>query len=242
MERKHDKVVIVGCSDSKSETPWDDKDCEFWGVNNLFLTLPDKPWSRWFEIHPFECKNNLYSRRWKYDFRGQKVNDYIAGLGKLKCPVYMQQKWDIVPTSTEYPIKDITEDFGRYFTNTISYEIALAIYMQFKEIGIYGVDMAVDSEYHHQRPSCEFFLGIALGKGININIPDEADLVKTRFLYGYEEKQEDAWMKKVKNQAMSMQQRMVKSQQVVMNEQRKVDQYTGAISACNEQIKIWKSL
>lgn len=242
MEKKFKKVAIIGCSDSKSEAPWDDKDWEFWGVNNLFLTLNDKPWTRWFELHTFTCQNATFSRRWKYDFRGQKVNDYMTGLSKLKCPVYMQQKWDIIPNSKIYPIKEILETFGGYFTNTISYEIALAIYMGFEEIGIYGVDMAVDTEYHHQRPSCEYFIGLALGKGIKITIPEEADLIKTRFPYGFGEKKEDAWMKKVRNQALSMQARMMKSQQIVNTEQRKVDQYVGAISACNEQIKIWKSL
>ena len=49
--------------------------------------------------------------------------------------------------------------------------IALAIYEDFDIIHVYGVDMAVCGEYEQQRPSCEFFCGIAKGKGIELYIP-----------------------------------------------------------------------
>ncbi len=68
--------------------------------------------------------------------------DYLKAIASLDCPVYMQQHWDIVPKSVPYPLQDILSSFGRYFTNSVSYMIALAIKVGAKEIGCWGVDMA----------------------------------------------------------------------------------------------------
>lgn len=242
------KVCIVGCSSSKSLAPFDNPEYEIWGVNNLYHHVPRA--TRWFEIHHITEKDGVYYRRDQKEFRGQTVNDYLKGLGewgvKNNCPVYMQKKWDIVPTSVEYPIDDMTKAFGGYFTNTISYELALAIVERFTEIAVYGVDMAVDTEYHHQRPSCEFFLGIAFGQGIKINIPDEADLLKTRFLYGFQEPLATAWNNKMKmmNQAINEKQGKCQGEinqlkhQTGLKEQQ-LQQYIGARVAAKEVIKIW---
>ncbi|NIP32916.1 hypothetical protein GWN26_10705, partial [Candidatus Saccharibacteria bacterium] len=235
---------IVGCSDSKTLAPFNDSNYEFWGVNNLFVNMPDKPWTRWFEIHEITHDGKHFKRREHfsqnpYDFRGQPVDDYIKGLGKLTCPVYMQKRWPNIPNSVVYPLKEIIEAYGNYFTNTVSYEIALAIFEGFKTIGIYGVDMAVGSEYGHQRPSCEYFIGLAIGLGIEVYIPPEADLLKIRHLYAFEENKEAAWLKKVRSQIESMKTRLKHSQQQLKTAETQVNQYIGAISAAQEQIKIW---
>ena len=61
---KKEKVCIVGCSNTKDLAPFDLADeFEFWGVNNLFLTLPDKPWTRWWEIHLIEYEDGKWLRR-----------------------------------------------------------------------------------------------------------------------------------------------------------------------------------
>jgi hypothetical protein len=144
VEKTKNKVCIVGCSQSKDEVPFNLKDeFEFWGVNNLFLTLPG-PWTRWFEIHNFAFTDGKWLRRGGSDFRGQPVAQYLEGLQSLKCPVYMQASNPLVPNAAQYPLREVVESFGRYFTNTISWEIALAIKEGFEEIRIYGVDMAVD--------------------------------------------------------------------------------------------------
>jgi hypothetical protein len=65
--------------------------------------------------------------------------------------------------------------------------------MGFKEINLSGVDMAQDgivvqtAEYRAQRPSCEFFLGIASGRGIKVVLPPGSDLLIADHLYGFED-------------------------------------------------------
>jgi hypothetical protein len=106
---------------------------------------------------------------------------------QTKFPIYMQEKNPDIPMSVRFPKEKIMEEFGNYFTNSISWEIALAVMEGFKEIHLYGVDMATHSEYAYERPSVEYFLGWAQGRGIKIMIPQKSDLLKTLWLYPYQD-------------------------------------------------------
>jgi hypothetical protein len=243
---KKDKVAIVGCADSKMAAPFSQpNEWEFWGVNNLHLTMPKAPWSRWFEIHNINFSNNTYFRRGKTDFRGQPVQQYLEGINALGIPVYMQRPWTIVPNSVQFPFKPIIDKYGTYFTNTISWMMALAMIEGFKTIGVYGVDMAVSSplrhqnEYSHQRPSCEYFIGMARGMGIEVILPDNCDLLKTRYMYGLQEPQEHAFNKKLNDMLQSMEQRQTEADKKHKIAEQQIQQYIGARSAIQEIAKIW---
>ncbi|NMD04081.1 MAG: hypothetical protein GYA71_12470, partial [Bacteroidales bacterium] len=71
-----------------------------------------------------------------------------------------------------------------YFTNSISYMIAYAIYKGYEKIELYGVDMSARDEYINQRGSVMYWIGFARAKGIEVNLASGID--KPCFLYGYE--------------------------------------------------------
>lgn len=248
--KRKSKVAIVGCASSRNLVPWNDPDMEYWGVNNLYLSEPVgvRPWSRWFEIHEItQDAQGTFLRRGNPIFRGQPVGDYLKGLASLGIPVYMQRPWANVPNAVEYPIHEVLKRFGGYLTNSISYQICIAIMEGFKEIHLYGVDMAVSSplathnEYAWQRPSCEFFLGIAAGMGIKIHIPDSSDLLKSRFLYAYDEPKMQAWDKKVEDTLNNLTAQEQKAQRMINEGQRKLDQAIGAKVGIMEINKTWQS-
>jgi hypothetical protein len=191
LRRKKDKVIILGyCPYTLADVPWDNPDFEFWGMNDLYTQIPKA--DRWFEMHVRELVEKT-----------PRSANHLQWLRDAKLPVYMHQHYDDIPFSVEYPLEEIMESYqyGNYLNNSCSYMTALAIHMGYKEIRIYGIDMASDSlldrEYGYQRPSCEYWLGIAAGKGIKIMIPPKADMLKLRFQYGYVEDDEA----KVKMQA-----------------------------------------
>jgi hypothetical protein len=99
-----------------------------------------------------------------------------------------------------------------------------------------------NSEYGPQRPSCEFFLGIAAGLGIRITIPPEADLLKTRFLYGFQEREQSAWEMKIANMLNSMQVRLQKAQMTQQAAEKQINQYVGAIEGVKETQRVWSNL
>lgn len=244
---KKSKVAIIGCADSKNVAPFDQpQDWEFWGVNNLHLSMPKAPWTRWFELHSIQHDTNSgqYFRRGKPDFRGQRVDQYLSSLNAMNIPVYMQRPLPIIPNAVGFPVQQILQIFGNYFTNTISWQLALAIMEGFKTIGIYGVDMAVSSplrhqnEYSHQRPSCEYFVGLARGRGVEVIIPPTSDLLKTNFLYCYQEPEENAFVLKMDEMEKSMAQRQADAENKLKMSEAKMHQYIGARSAIQEIKKI----
>jgi len=181
---------------------------------------------------------------------GSPGKRYEQMLQEMKTPIYMQEVYPDIPASVRYPLEDIINEFGverldnsnikdAYFTNSISFMTALAIYEGFEEIHIYGVDMAVNEEYGEQRPSCEYYLGIARGRGIKIYIPPEADLLKARFMYGYEDDGKAAWELKLKTTLDSMRAQKQQSDINARGQQSVSDKYEGAITALMEMQKTW---
>lgn len=126
------KVAILGFTQSFQKAPFGDPSWEIWGLNELYMFVPR--WDRWFELHS----------RAVYEADKTRVSDHVQKLMGMTCPVYMHQRWDDIPGSVPYPLDAIIQRFGNYFTNTISYMLALAIMEGFTEIGVYGVDMCHD--------------------------------------------------------------------------------------------------
>ncbi len=167
------RVAIVGTSDtSRQLAPFDDPSWEIWVLGSACGPLTNVRIDRIFEIHA--------------DAQIEGADERAFLRGNTTIPVYMQECADWVPMATEYPTEAIIKEFGRYFTNSISYMIALALYEGVDEIGVWGVDMAAGSEYAAQRPSCEYMIGIARGRGIDVFIPEVSDLLKCAELYGAE--------------------------------------------------------
>jgi hypothetical protein len=127
-------------------------------------------------------------------------------------PVYLYEAQpEDCPDCLAYPREEVYKYFAeyytasdefKYFTNSITWMIALAIMqlcpdpkgqpVEGAQIAVYGVDMQVagsegNSEYGYQRPSCEWAVGYAMGRGIPLTLPDQSDLCKTSFTYGDEE-------------------------------------------------------
>lgn len=202
-ENKRKKVAIVGFAPSWKEAPFADQDTDIWLLNEMYKLAPQVPvfrFDRWFEIHDRNSPSKATA-------------EHIAFLKQCPCPLYMWDHFDDLPSSIPFPKDEIIawlEKQGRigarYFTNTISWMIALAMYEGFEEIAIYGVNMSTDSEYGYQKPSCEYFIGLAEGMGIKVFIPQSSELLKCTQLYGFESNNNlNAW---IKEQATELSARM----------------------------------
>ena len=178
------KVAIIGTApSSRMLAPFDDDSFEIWACSPYFnietRTFCDLPrMTMFFELHKWD-EPALVDK-----LREAQADGYKRWLKSLECEVITQEPLE---NCKQYPIDKIVEEFGRYFTNSIAYMIAYAILEGATEIHLYGVDMAADDEYGGQRPSCEYLLGVAAGKGIKIYVPKVSDLLKCRHLYAFDE-------------------------------------------------------
>lgn len=169
------KFAIVGFAESSRHlAPFDDDEWDIAAMNQLYRHIPRADF--WYEMHRRE------------DFLADQVpgTDYLAWLKTCEIPIYMVDHFDDIPNSVRFPIEDAVKMFGDYFYSTISYMIALAIMQGYEEIGIWGVDLSHDSEYEYQKPSAEYLLGVAIGRGISVRLPGQSALLKGMYRYGYE--------------------------------------------------------
>lgn len=168
------KIAIVGTAPSSClDAPYDDESWEIWSLGcNVQM---NKRFTRWFEMHTERVLRE--AKAW------DDLLPYWQKMGDKLMVGHPSPAW---PDAKKYPIDDITAKFGRYFTSSISYMLALAIHEGADVIGLWGIDMVGDEEYGNQRPCCEYFLGIARGMNIELVIADESPLLRHERLYGFE--------------------------------------------------------
>ncbi len=174
---KREKVAIVGTApSSRMLAPFADLAWDIWACSpGNMNTLPRV--DVWFEMH-----KNLH---WpEYEAYGKP---YLEWLSKQAFPVYMQDQF-YFPHALSYPVDEMVKEFGGdFFSSSFVWMMAMAITKGYKEIGLYGVDMASQQEYILQRPGFYFFKREAERRGIKVDAPRESDIMQSPGLYGYSE-------------------------------------------------------
>lgn len=188
------KLAIVGTHPrTRSNAPFDDPNVDIWVFNESAQTTPefypnepDKQWcKRWdavIQLHKPEVyrsqTNWVNNRHWEWLQRnhGDKV-------------IWMQNADPDVPNSKTIPLDEIIESVPgasyKWFTSSAAYSIALAIYLGYKEIGLYGLDMESNTEYGYQLMNFVFWIGVCEGLGINLYHVSNKKYFSEK-LYGYE--------------------------------------------------------
>lgn len=152
------ELIILGKGPSRKHCPFD---AEVWGVNNVYETV--SCWDR-----------TQVTKLFAFDY----VSDMIKGMRATGIPIVGWQYY----ADEKYPLDEIVSKFGvDYFTNSISYMVAMAIYKGYEKIRLYGVDQRSGAEYINEKSGVEFWIGVAIGHGINVEISSGSHLLKTRY-------------------------------------------------------------
>ena len=181
-ERIRMRINIVGSAPGWEDCPVNDG--FIWGINNMHL------------LRDVDLIVDVHKTR--NDPKEQKDKIHLAVLKDKNIHAFLHSKIEGMPNVDRYPIEEITKKFGvDYFGCGIDYIVALAIYSGATEIHLYGIWMAQGTEYAHQKPSLEFWLGYAMGAGIKIHIHGAYSAILRTYnglMYGYETHQK--WVNK----------------------------------------------
>lgn len=204
-----DKIAILGSAPSSTMlAPFEDKSWAVWCTSpSVFASVASKRSDVWFEVHrwlPYPPGNSG-----KPGTRPWFSPEFRQFLREYQGPVFMSHPqsfkdegtWEElvhygpihadIPHSIPYPFGQLLKKHGPFqFTSSISEMLALAIECQPKVIGLFGVDMAAETEWAYQRPGCQHFVGLAQALGIEIVLPPESDLMRHSTIYGYGEHNE----------------------------------------------------
>lgn len=188
MGKKIGSVAIVGLGNSCSEYLMSrirsEKFDEVWAINSISgVIYHDKcfmmdPPSRFFDSPNAGKQTNIMVDRLK---------------AKLGVPIFSCTTDKRCPDVVEYPLQEVLQKTKyAYLNNTVAYSIAFAIAQEVKEIHLYGIDFTYSNVAFAEagRGCCEFWLAIAISKGIKVNIAHNSSLLDTNVkedqkLYGY---------------------------------------------------------
>jgi hypothetical protein len=173
------KIAILGGASTIRFAPFDDMSWELWShasCRDRCRRAPDLL----FDLHPKDLWANPKKKAWD--------PGYLKWLKRNHIPIYMQERYAEVPASIRYPFETMITEFPRgYMTNQSAYMIALALMSGVTHLAVYGCHYQAKSEYWSQRGSMEYWLGVAEGRGVQVLIPPQCDLLNNPpLLYGYE--------------------------------------------------------
>ncbi len=205
-----DSVALIGMGPSWREA-LESKADENWGINYIYeLTEgePDLKIDRVFDIHELRMYRNSRDKVEKHI----KHWDYLTSDKPFRF--YAPMEYEEVPGLEVYPIEEALKleyGFNRYideegntkrarlFTSSFDYLMALAIlelldgkvhvHGEGKRVELYGWSMgwanASETEYKYQLPGTAHWIGIALGRGIEVVLDKQTTIFKSQ-MYTYE--------------------------------------------------------
>jgi len=165
-----DAIYIIGKGASAIKCPEkkpEGKQIEYWGANNIFKLR---------NLDRVFVMRDLYVTQFNQD------RELIKKLNELDKPVYTLGGYSELTNNVIYPMTEVIADFDlAYFLNTAAFMMALAIMLKPKEIHLFGIDMNFGSmtEYMRNEKAClEQWIGVAIGRGIEIKVTPETTLLK----------------------------------------------------------------
>jgi hypothetical protein len=154
---------------------------EIWAVNTMYR---NRPADRVYIMHDLRHDILLMDK------------DFVHNVNQMDIPVYTAGDYPSFKNNVVYPIEDVLNEFRvAFFLNVMCYMIAHAIMEGVKKISLWGTDMRSDAGHEYrinEKGAVEFWLGVAIGRGVEIAIPEESYLLKrimTGNFYGYTPRQ-----------------------------------------------------
>jgi SAM-dependent methyltransferase len=118
----------------------------------------------------------------------------VEWLKRHPGPVYTSVVRPGYPGLIAFPLEAVLgAGWPAYFNSTAAYAIAFAVHIGVKHISLWGLDYTFPNVHEGERgrACCEFWLGLAAAKGIEITVPDGSTLMDAcapdrEKLYGYD--------------------------------------------------------
>jgi hypothetical protein len=161
------KLTLVGKGEGWERAFIDSKhDREVWCVSTIFQALQT------IEVQPTRVFQ-LHERRVFESWIEQEQNRVV-----------LMRDDPAFPNVKILPAAELVRIFGARFSSTFAWMIGWALLEGFEDITIRGIHLAHETEYFAQRDAFFWFIGLAQGKGIKINIDEDSGVFIANQAYG----------------------------------------------------------
>ena len=191
-QRAERRIAIVGTAPTWKAVPWDDPTLEIWCLNDMHVLHPPRA-DRWFDLHPFD---KMYFRPHnKPVYAGDvpagffvRPADHLEWLRKQTIPVYVQDAAALgSPSAVTFPRERCEREIYPTYCSSPAWMVAFALLEGVTELHVYGIHLATEWEYIHQRPNFESLLTLAAARGVKVVLPRGCPLLRASHQYGFED-------------------------------------------------------
>lgn len=160
----NDIVQIIGRGKTRKYVQYSPSK-DVWAFNDNAMTIPINRLSAVFEMHD----------DWSTRYEGiTGCETYVPFLRQQHAfPIWMHTPSTEIPSSRRYPLIAMPRQF---FQGTPAYAIALAIYLGYRQIELFGIEADRGTEYEASRDSLFYWMGRAEGAGILLLLHQENKL------------------------------------------------------------------
>ena len=164
---------------------------EVWGINAIGDVLRC---NRIFHMDDLRIQESRAKER-----PDSNIARMVEWLKTHPGPVYTSVVREGYPGLVAFPLQEVlngrydTNGGAPYFNSTAAYAIAYAVHIGVKRISLFGMDYTLPNVHQAEkgRACCEFWLGIAAARGIEITVPETTSLLdacepEELRLYGYD--------------------------------------------------------
>lgn len=157
------EVIILGSAPSGIECPFD---AEVWGLNDVCVQYAGRHFDKLIVTDPIDNQEDIDNLK-SYGIPIVSPHDYA---------------------DESYPVSEIRKTFpvygtwGLYATNTCARAIALALYLGYEKIRLYGVDQNTIG-YIAAKGTVEYWIGRAHERGVIVDIQEESCLLQKIKVY-----------------------------------------------------------
>lgn len=178
IDRPRSKVAIIGAGFGHEEARdvMEDPSWEVWGLN-VVPTLDRYGrlrCDRWFELHQ----------------RHAQSDDDMTWIRDCPVPIYTTDDlMDASPNAVRFPIEALEEFFGGpYWACTFAYQVALAMFLGFEQMGVFGAELAYGDarERTVEWANLSWWIGYAEARGMVFWLPGQSRLGRHEGRYGLE--------------------------------------------------------
>jgi len=122
------------------------------------------------------------------------IAETLKWLKRFPAPIVTSIPHPDYPSTVAFPLEDVVNHYGYvYFNSTSAYAVAFALHIGVQELSLFGIDFTYENIHQGERGrGCvEFWLGLAVSKGVNLHIAENSTLMDAMVAkkdepYGYD--------------------------------------------------------
>ncbi len=181
MQTKRKAVTILGTGSTRVQCPYDESCGDVWGVNGIYSEIESRMRKKLpVRLDKLFITDYLFSPQGHLHFDIDRLNRIVKEMNCKVMTLHELKLGKYQIKASKFPFRKIIKLFEtEFFTSTISYMLAWALYKGYNDVSLYGIDMHGKDEYMMQKGGVEYWMGRLQQNGAKIFVAQGSTILQT---------------------------------------------------------------